>query len=98
MYTEASDPPQRMTGRRRSPWRQALDEGRANEGEWRRVLRPLAQVSAKQTAGDVRNGSTRSNDRFDIPIQETWNATYGPFGDNWFVWIRFEGGDMGFPF
>lgn len=96
MYTEASKPPQRMVRQRKSPWREALNEARAEEGEWRRVLRPMARDSAKQTASEVRNGSTRPNDRFGIPMHETWNATYGPFGENWFVWIRFEGGDMAF--
>ena len=99
MYTEASNPPQRMISRRKSPWRGALDEARSNQGEWRRVLRPMAQISAKQTASEVRTGSSRMNDRFGIPFHETWNATYGPFGDNWFVWIKFEGGgDTAPPF
>ena len=97
MYTEASNPPA-ASWQRKAPWRSALEESRTNQGQWRRVLRPMTEMSAQQTASDVRNSSNRKNNRFKVPSHEKWNATYGQIGDKWYVWIRYEGGVSSVPF
>jgi hypothetical protein len=90
--TVAESPPEMIRKTRSSKWAEVFEEGRANPGQWRRVVDPLKRSTVQQIASDVRNAHKKSEKarmRGILP-KERWDAKWGAKDDGkFYVWVRY---------
>lgn len=86
--TVASAPPVRE---RKSTWASVLNEARQFPNEFRQVNIELTEGSARQVASDIRRSPFRAEDKrlANITAEERWDASHGPVGDAFNVWVKF---------
>lgn len=98
-HTIASKPPTTGPRVRNSRWRVMFDECREVPGDWRRVVEPFAEKTAKQIASDIRSSKSRDVTQIrtaGLKQGEIWEAEWGQDDndgdpDHWYIWLRYMG-------